>query len=285
MCRGNFEVVRFQKQAVSENNRGQTTDNFPQSNFPEHQSIDRHSARFPANKCPESRTSAGVSYSLQDCVATTTLPANFINNQQLKITIPAANTAAAATLILKVQNPDGTTSNEYSLPVTAPQLIVSAIAPARGAIGSTVTIFGTGFAANAGGNVVTFTGSVAATIQSATTTTLTVTVPTGAQTGAVQVAVGTRTASTSTFTVGQTPDQDFAFGANAAQVILYQGSTTSVDVQLNNAGSAAYTNLAKLAVSGAAAGVTAAPSRPYLSNGQACRHHPCLSKAKLIFLA
>ena len=59
------------------------------------------------------------------------------------------------------------------------------------------------------------------------------------------------------------------FGANAAQVILYQGSSTSVDVQLNNAGAAAYTNLAKLHVSGASAGVTAIPSRPYLSNGQA----------------
>ena len=106
---------------------------------------------------------------MQDCVATTTLPANFINNQQLKITIPAANTIAPTTLILKIKNPDGGTSNEYRLPVTAPQLIVSAIAPARDAIGSTVTIYGIGFSANASGNA-------AATIQSATTTTLTVTV-------------------------------------------------------------------------------------------------------------
>ena len=177
---------------AAENNRGQTTDNFPLRTSPAHRNADRHSARIAANKYPESRTSTGVSYSLQERT-TTTLPANFINNQQLKITIPAANTAAAATLILKVQNPDGTTSNDYSLPVTAPQLIVSAIAPARGAIGSTVTIYGTGFAPNAAGNIVTFTGNAAATIQSATTTTLTVTVPAGAQTGAVQVAVSNPT--------------------------------------------------------------------------------------------
>ncbi len=197
-----------------------------------------------------------------------TLTASFVNSQQLTVTIPASSTMAASTLTLRVKNPDGVTSNEYSLPVTTPDLLISATAPTLGPIGSMVTIYGTGFSANPADNVVTFGGNAGATVLTATTTQLTVTVPTGAMTGQIRVAIGARNTLSPPFTVGQTPGQDFAFGANSAEVVLYQGSSTSVDVQLNNAGTESYAGLAKLSVTGAPTGVTATPTRPYLSNGQ-----------------
>jgi FG-GAP-like repeat/Secretion system C-terminal sorting domain/IPT/TIG domain len=56
---------------------------------------------------------------------------------------------------------------------------ISGFAPQSGAIGSTVTITGTNFNSTAANNIVYF-GSVKASVTSATTTSLTVTVPTGA---------------------------------------------------------------------------------------------------------
>ena len=62
--------------------------------------------------------------------------------------------------------------------VTAPPSITS-FSPASGAIGSSVTITGSGFNATAAQNIVFF-GATMATVTEATTTSLTVTVPTGA---------------------------------------------------------------------------------------------------------
>jgi large repetitive protein len=77
--------------------------------------------------------------------------------------------------------------------------------PAQAGPGSTVTIQGTGFSPTASNNVVTFNG-VAATVLSATATSLTVTVPNTATTGAISVVVGPNTATSSTnFTVLATP--------------------------------------------------------------------------------
>ena len=57
--------------------------------------------------------------------------------------------------------------------------VVSAFSPASGAVGTSVTITGTGFGATPAGNIVFF-GATMATVTSASATSLTVTVPAGA---------------------------------------------------------------------------------------------------------
>ncbi len=77
--------------------------------------------------------------------------------------------------------------------------------PQQGGIGTTVTIQGQNFSATPASDVVKFNGT-AATVTAATTSSLTVTVPSGATTGPISVKVGTATATTTTnFTVLQNP--------------------------------------------------------------------------------
>ncbi|WP_326943784.1 IPT/TIG domain-containing protein [Amycolatopsis sp. NBC_01307] len=76
----------------------------------------------------------------------------------------------------------------------ASALSVSSFVPAQAAAGAKVTVAGTGFAATAGANTVKF-GGKAATVTTASATSLEVTVPTGAVTGPVTV---TTTAGTAT---------------------------------------------------------------------------------------
>jgi YD repeat-containing protein len=66
------------------------------------------------------------------------------------------------------------------------QFRVVSFAPSRGVAGDTVSIFGSGFVANPAQNSVSFNGTPA-TITSATTTTLVVTVPAGATSGPLSV--------------------------------------------------------------------------------------------------
>jgi hypothetical protein len=68
-------------------------------------------------------------------------------------------------------------------------LAVFNITPQRASLGSTITIQGQGFSSNGIQNIVTING-VAATVVSATGTTLTVSVPSGAASGVVSVTVG-----------------------------------------------------------------------------------------------
>ena len=69
---------------------------------------------------------------------------------------------------------------------TSSQVVVIGLSPGAGAVGSTVKIHGSGFSATPGLNSVSFNGT-AATVSSATTTELVVTVPSGATTGLVGV--------------------------------------------------------------------------------------------------
>lgn len=77
---------------------------------------------------------------------------------------------------------------------------ISAIAPERGKAGTQVTITGTNFAATPAENTVTFNG-VAATVMSASATSLVAVVPNGAGNGPVAVAVDGQTAGGPDFTV------------------------------------------------------------------------------------
>lgn len=80
-------------------------------------------------------------------------------------------------------------------------LAIFGFSPAQGSVGQTVAIQGQNFSATPSANTVQFNGT-AATVTAATTNSLTVTVPAGATTGLISVAVGTATANSSTnFTV------------------------------------------------------------------------------------
>jgi len=82
------------------------------------------------------------------------------------------------------------------------QLSILTFSPPRGPIGTTVTIYGTGFSSTPSQNTVTFNGTNA-TAQSATLTQLVVTVPSGATTGPISVTTSAGTVtSNSSFTVG-----------------------------------------------------------------------------------
>jgi hypothetical protein len=91
--------------------------------------------------------------------------------------------------------------------VAPPAVAISDFSPAFGPIGSSVTIAGTGFSATPAQNTVTFNGT-AATITSSTTTSIVVTVPTGATTGPIGVtspAGSATSASSFTVTVPEPP--------------------------------------------------------------------------------
>ncbi|GAA2965655.1 DNRLRE domain-containing protein [Actinokineospora diospyrosa] len=78
---------------------------------------------------------------------------------------------------------------------------VFAVVPARGPVGGTVEISGTGFATQAAGNAVTFDG-VTAQVTAASANRLSVVVPAGTTAGAVKVVAGGKTATSRTpFTV------------------------------------------------------------------------------------
>lgn len=84
------------------------------------------------------------------------------------------------------------------------QVSIVSFTPTSGPVGATVTIFGTGFSATASQDSVTFNGT-AATISSASTTQLVVTVPAGAISGPISVTApnGSATSATSfTITTG-----------------------------------------------------------------------------------
>jgi YD repeat-containing protein len=81
------------------------------------------------------------------------------------------------------------------------QLSIISTNPIRGSVGSTVTIFGTGFSATPSQNTVQFNG-VTATVQSASATQLMVTIPSSATTGPITVTTSAGTVATSSsFTI------------------------------------------------------------------------------------
>ncbi len=80
---------------------------------------------------------------------------------------------------------------------------ITSFAPSVGPIGSAVTITGTNFSATPASNAVKFFNNKTATVTASTTTSLTVTVPTGTVTGKISVTVNCLTATSATdFVVG-----------------------------------------------------------------------------------
>ncbi|MBS0571464.1 MAG: IPT/TIG domain-containing protein [Proteobacteria bacterium] len=119
---------------------------------------------------------------------------------KLVVTVPSGATSGA--IAVTVSGKTGTSSGDFT--VTAPPTI-STFSPTSGPIGTSVTITGTKFSATASNDTVKFNGT-AATVTSATSTQLVATVPTGATSGKISVAVNGQTAtSSSSFTVTTPP--------------------------------------------------------------------------------
>jgi YD repeat-containing protein len=112
--------------------------------------------------------------------------------------------------LVQVVDPTGT-SAQYSYDaagnitainqVSASTVSITEFTANAGPVGTTVTIYGTGFSTTPSSNIVKFNGTTA-TVSSSTATQLTVTVPLGATTGKITVLVGSTTAtSAQDFTV------------------------------------------------------------------------------------
>ena len=94
----------------------------------------------------------------------------------------------------------GTSSTDFTVTGTTPAPdppVVLSFSPSEGEVGISVTITGENFSATALENEVKFGGVMAEDPTSASTTTLTVRVPSGAVTGSISVAVGGQTGTSS----------------------------------------------------------------------------------------
>src|SRR5262245_38018437 len=142
-------------------------------------------------------------------------------------------------------------------------VVVAAVEPSRGPIGTLATITGAGF--SPGPTVVAFNG-VAAVVRSLTATSLVTTVPSGASTGPVTVTAASGTGSRP-FSIFST--QDFAVQALPGVASVLQGSSKTYAVTLLSTGAAPFTGLASLSIGGVPAGISAAFSpATVLTGGQ-----------------
>ena len=98
-------------------------------------------------------------------------------------------------------------ASEDDFTVIPPPTITS-FSPQSGIVGTTVTVTGTNFSTTSNENIVTFHEDISATVTAATATVLTITVPSGAETGKIAVTVnGQNAASEDDFTVNEVPSK------------------------------------------------------------------------------
>ncbi|MCW9709179.1 beta strand repeat-containing protein [Fodinibius salsisoli] len=120
----------------------------------------------------------------------------------LEVSVPQGATSGPVKVSASGQTATGPSFTVTEAPV--PQVTIDDLNPKSGPVGTSVTITGANFSATASDNAVRFNGTEA-TVNSASTTELVVTVPQGATTGTVTVGVGDQTATGPTFTVTETP--------------------------------------------------------------------------------
>ncbi len=113
-------------------------------------------------------------------------------------TFQIAFTASPGATTVTVTTSIGSAATSFSVNASAP--VLTALSPTSGPVTRLVTITGNGFSSTAGLNQIRFNG-ISATTLSATATSLTTQVPSGATTGPVTVTVAGLTSSGVTFTV------------------------------------------------------------------------------------
>jgi RHS repeat-associated protein len=167
----------------------------------------------------------------------------------------AAATAGSVTIVASAQNrePGAIT---FTIGAT---LAISTIEPTSGAVGTTVTLTGTGFDPVPGNNALSFRGvnntTVIAQALSTTATQMTVRVPAGADTGPITLTNSRGSAQSPTFTV--TREQDFQLVVSPASLTVHQGASTAAQSQIASTGTQQLTGLVALAATGLPTGVTA----------------------------
>ena len=127
--------------------------------------------------------------------------------------------------LVSANNSSNTVSVFQNLTPTTPAPTITSVAPLLGKIGDTITITGTNFDATTTNNTV-YIGGIKATVVTASTTTLTVTMPAGATVGPVRVTVKERTAVSNKI-VGATysgADQTITAGVLAEAVDFTAGT-------------------------------------------------------------
>ena len=119
------------------------------------------------------------------------------------LTVLVPSGAVTGRISVAVEGQTGTSSTEFTVTVPAPDPpVVLSFSPLEGEVGISVTITGENFSDVPSENEVRFGGVMAADPTSASTTSLTVLVPSGAVTGRISVAVGGQTGTSSeNFTV------------------------------------------------------------------------------------
>ena len=130
------------------------------------------------------------------------------------------NTSSSPTISSLVEENDISarpTSGQVYAFAPPPPFVITSFSPAQGNEGTAVTIQGSGFSATASNNEVKFNG-VKATITSATTTELKVTVPSGATTGKITIDVNSETATSSNDFIVVAPPTITSFTPNQGSI-------------------------------------------------------------------
>lgn len=121
------------------------------------------------------------------------------SSSSLTVTVPPGATTGRIEITLG--DTTATSSSDFTVGTASPSPTVVDFTPTSGPVGTSVTINGTDFSSTAGDDIVKLNGTTA-TVTSASTTSLEITVPSGATSGRITVTVGGTTAtSASDFTV------------------------------------------------------------------------------------
>jgi hypothetical protein len=115
------------------------------------------------------------------------------NASQIVTTVPTGATTGPITVT--VGSKTATSAMDFTVSEADP--MIASFSPLYGLPGAAVTINGTGFSTTPASNTVKFNGT-AAVVTSATASQIVTTVPTGATTGPITVAVGSKTATSAT---------------------------------------------------------------------------------------
>jgi RHS repeat-associated protein len=183
------------------------------------------------------------------------------------IVVPVPSGATTGNVVVTVS---GVASNGVTFTVTvAPAPTISSFSPTSASIGTVITVSGTNFTANGASPSVTLNqqggGTIPASVSSASSTSLSFVIPTGAATGPVTVtANGQSAVSSGTLTV--TAATSFTLTASPSTATLLPGQTTTYQISL--ASTNGFTQLASLAVSGVPTGVAANFQPAQITAGQ-----------------
>jgi RHS repeat-associated protein len=180
-------------------------------------------------------------------------------------TVPTSVTAVFEGTTNVTASASGYAPGQSTVTVGTPVPSITSFTPSSGKVGTTVVLSGTGFRATPSANTVRFTGQnstwVVATVSATTSSNLSVTVPTGAVTGPLQVTTSGGTAtSTGYFIV--LPTQDFSLVVEPTTVTAIAG--TSVNLKVSTVTTGDYTGLTTLSTGTLPAGVTGAFTPPNL---------------------